>query len=310
LEIPEIGRTLDRLLRDPTQLADVRAQAMAGLASLDDPRLEEALEFALADEETKVRIAAYRVLVEVDPQRAAQVLAKALLSGNLREQQQALRLVATIRDEAATTILADWLERLDQGQVPAELELDVEQAVLSADRADLTEKLISVQRRRAGDHPLAEYDSTILGGDAQRGRELFFHRAALSCLRCHKVDGVGGQVGPDLSDVGARQHRRYLMAAIVDPNQDIAKGYDAVIIETVDGRIISGVVKQENDEQLQIITPQSKLVTIAQDMIEARGKGKSAMPEDLIKQLTKDDLRDLVEFLATLRQTPEPPVGR
>ena len=83
------------------------------------------------------------------------------------------------------------------------------------------------------------------------------------------------------------------------PNKKIARGYETVIITTTDGKVISGIVQSEDDQELKIMTPKGKEISLETDAIEQRTVGQSAMPEDLVKDLSPMELRDLVEFLAS-----------
>src|SRR5262249_24818389 len=73
----------------------------------------------------------------------------------------------------------------------------------------------------------------------------------------------------------------------------------------VTGQQLSGVVKSEDGKELRLMTPEGKLVVVKKDEIEERQVGKSAMPEDIVKYLSKRDVRDLVEFLAGLKEAPK-----
>src|SRR5262249_36998698 len=130
---------------------------------------------------------------------------------------------------------------------------------------------------------------------------IFLHKGEVACLRCHKVHGLGGDVGPDLTGIGTRQNRDYLLEAIVDPNKQIAKGFETVVLTMANGQIHTGIIKKEDAKEVQLMTADAKLVTVAKDQIDERERGKSAMPEDIIQHLTKSELRDLVEFLAGLK---------
>jgi quinoprotein glucose dehydrogenase len=68
--------------------------------------------------------------------------------------------------------------------------------------------------------------------------------------------------------------------------------------------VVTGIVKAETAKELQLMTAEGKLVTVPRDKIDERQTGKSAMPEDVIKSLSKTELRDLVEFLAGLKEAP------
>ncbi|NIO42923.1 MAG: c-type cytochrome, partial [Burkholderiales bacterium] len=73
--------------------------------------------------------------------------------------------------------------------------------------------------------PIARFAWCLEGGDAERGRQVFFERIEVSCVRCHKVNDVGGEVGPDLSQVAREKDRQYLLEAIVLPNKTVAEEF-------------------------------------------------------------------------------------
>src|SRR5690606_11972462 len=89
------------------------------------------------------------------------------------------------------------------------------------------------------------YESTTLEGDAVNGKALF----KLVCSECHQMDGVGYNVGPDLHSFSSRPKLEFLRA-IVDPNFEIAPGYDGNIVETNDGQFLVGTILNENSESI------------------------------------------------------------
>ena len=139
---------------------------------------------------------------------------------------------------------------------------------------------------------------TLAGGDAERGRRVFFEKSEVSCSRCHIAGGHGGEVGPNLSKIGNEKPRDYLLMALVQPNKDIAKGFETLVVETDEGKVISGIVKQETATHLSLMTPEAKLIEIPKASIVEQARGKSGMPEDLVKKLTRREVRDLIEYLA------------
>ena len=141
---------------------------------------------------------------------------------------------------------------------------------------------------------------TLFGGDAEAGKKIFFERTETSCLRCHKVNGVGGEVGPDLTGIGKKQTREYLLESIVDPNRQIAKGFETVVLSLANGKVESGILRFENAKEVHLMNPDGKIVIVPVHQIDERSSGKSAMPDDLKKHLPLSDMRNLLEYLAGL----------
>jgi quinoprotein glucose dehydrogenase len=138
----------------------------------------------------------------------------------------------------------------------------------------------------------------MAGGDAERGEQIFYEKIAVSCVRCHKIDDRGGDVGPNLSKIGKDKTRQYLLEAIVDPNRAVAQGFETVVIETNDGQVLSGIIKKETPDEITLVDANAKVFTVKTSDIDSRQKGQSSMPEDVSKLLTPFEVRDLVEFLS------------
>jgi quinoprotein glucose dehydrogenase len=247
------------------------------------------------------------LLAKENPNKAIDVLSAAIESGETIERQSALAVLATLPDPKAEAVLSEWLDRLVRNQVPAEIQLDILEAAAARKSESLSKEIQAYEASLSTEDPIAPYRVALAGGDALRGKDIFFGRNEVSCRRCHLIDGSGGEVGPDLSDIGLKQKRDYLLEAIVHPNKQIAKGFESVLVATVDGEVITGVFKSEDETTLRLMNKDGGLIIISKDDIEERAVGKSGMPEDLIKYLTKSDVRDLVEYLSTLKTPPMKP---
>ncbi len=203
--------------------------------------------------------------------------------------QAALAALAKLPGEKPDEAIRVVFSQLEAGQLPKELALEIREAArtrgLVAQKAALPELLV--------------------GGDAQRGRQIFFQNQTVQCLRCHKVGAEGGIVGPDLTGIGKRQTRDYLLESILQPNVQIAAGFENVVLSLTDGSNIAGSLKAEADGELTVdVTADDGTLTstkVVRSKISQRERGPSAMPEGLADQLTPFELRDLVEYLATLR---------
>jgi quinoprotein glucose dehydrogenase len=299
LDIHEVAPVLRGLLTDKSQPPQARAEALAALDSLREGNMKATAEAALADEAPPVRATARNVLARLDPAAAVPMLVAALAAEAPIERQAAIATLGRLKHPAADQALTESLDRLLTGDFPADARLELVAAATERDQGSLKDRLAKYKGQQAKDDPLAVWQDCLDGGDVERGRRIFFERAQVSCVRCHKVAGTGGEVGPDLSKISADKKRDYLLEAIVLPSKTIAKNYESVVIRDLEGVTHTGVLRQETATELQIMTAEGRLVTLAKDDIEVRKPGKSAMPEDLTKHLSPFELRDLIEFLAS-----------
>lgn len=304
--IKEVGPLLFKMVSNDQQTGRVRAAALRALGTLNDRQLSRATELALKSSAPGLRAEARRVLAKREPRRAVPLLNAAIQTGDVVEKQSAIAILPTLKTKPADAVLAKWLELLVARKAPAEIELDL----INAANARGTGRFYAFVERynstRDKNDPLAKFRETLAGGDAARGREIFFGRTSVSCRRCHKINNSGGDVGPDLSKIGGEKKRDYLLESLVLPNKQIAKGFESVTLAMEDGKVYSGIVKADDGKTIKLMQATGELITLNKDAIDDRAKGKSAMPEDLMKHLSKADLRDLVEFLSSLKKPKSP----
>ncbi len=315
LGITEVGSILTRLVSDTAQPAGVRVESLFALDALKAKELKKATEAALAAGEAKLRAAARVVAAKADP-TAAEIELPALLKDPMATPVEKQMVTCSLwgkrkQSKPADTALATWLDELLAGKVAPELSLDLLEAAQTRVNntrlktfAPLKEKLAAYDKL-AGDRvakdSLAKWREVTNGGDAEKGKAVFLSNAAVYCQRCHKFEGQGGEVGPELTGIGSRQTRDYLLESLIDPNKVIAKGFESVILTLEDGRVVSGVLRSKTDKQYVIVTPEAKVLTFAKDDVASEKPDRSAMPDDLVKKLTRRELRDVVEFLASTK---------
>ena len=143
---------------------------------------------------------------------------------------------------------------------------------------------------------------TVKAADPSRGRAVF----AKTCANCHKLYGVGGEIGPDLTGAG-RKDLNYLLSNIVDPSAVVTKDFQMTVLDLVDGRTINGVVVGESPAAVTVQTDKERL-TIPQGDIDSRRKSPlSLMPDGQITQMTPDEIRGLIAYLMSDSQVALPP---
>ncbi len=162
---------------------------------------------------------------------------------------------------------------------------------------------VSMQEERLSSKEMKQFaDRVMKRGDPYRG-EAIYRRPQLACTACHAIGGVGGQLGPDLTSIGASSPVDYLIEAVLYPNASVKEGYHAVSVETRDGRQYSGVLAREGSEALVIRTALNHERRIPKRQIERRTVTEgSLMPAGLIESLDLQEKLDLFRFLAELGQ--------
>jgi quinoprotein glucose dehydrogenase len=301
LGIAEVADTLRKMVGDAEQSPATRVAALRALRTMKDPQELEVSLQALGDKEAPVRAEALRNVCLKRPLGALNLIESALQKGSTQERQAAFSILAALKRDDADAVLSNWLDRLIKGDVPPEIRLDLLEAAAERNAKNLAARIEAFEKSRSTNDPLARFREAMQGGDPERGRDLFLNKTELSCVRCHMLNKVGGEVGPELAGIGSKQTREYLLESLVLPDKQIAKGFDTVVLELKDGKTVTGVFKSEDAREVKVITAEGKPITVPKQQIEERRRGKSAMPEDLIQKMTKRELRDLVEFLAGLK---------
>ena len=301
LGITEVGPFLLKLVGDEKAAVSARIEAVKALDSLKAKQLDEAVQAALASTDGRLRNAARAVLVKTQPTEILKQIQEVLGKDDIVEQQGALAILAGIKGAAADALVEESLEKIISKKAPPEVTLDVLQAAAKRDSIRFQRRLQAFEQTRAKGDDLAPFREALHGGDSENGRRLFLTSAVGQCQRCHKLDGEGGEVGPMLNGIAGKQKRDYLLESIVLPNKQIAQGFESVHLTLVNGKTVDGVLRGEDKEALRLINAEGHLLTIKKADIDERSKGKSAMPEDLAQKLSKSEIRDLVEFLSTLK---------
>jgi putative heme-binding domain-containing protein len=192
-------------------------------------------------------------------------------------------------------IKRDAVETLSVG------EKTVLEPILQA-KPELTPTIVAKQRPFVKKWTLEELGPLIEKGmtkrDFDRGRRLF---GEASCFACHRFNNEGGSNGPDLTGLAGRFSVRDLLESIVDPSKVISDQYQAVNIETTDGRLITGRIVNLNTDNLMVNTNMlnpGEHVNVDRKIVESMEPSKvSMMPTGLLDTFKEDEILDLMAFL-------------
>ncbi len=302
LGITEVGPFLYNLVIDPKTPVETRMEGLITLETLKDKKLAEALEIARNSNEPGLRQIARSIRIRSNPKAVIQELRTVLQTGTLLEKQGSLELLRQAKSKESDEILITYLDNLVNNKLMEELQLDVWLATKDTKNPIIQEKRKQLSTKlEAQKNDLTGYRFLLSGGDASKGKNIFLNNPTAQCQRCHKLEGQGGEVGPALNGIAANQKRQYLLESIVFPNKQIAKGFESVTVTTIDGKTISGIIKENSMKVLKLMTADGKLITIPKEDVESSRSANSAMPEDYSQKLSWSEIRDLVEFLTTLK---------
>lgn len=303
--LPISNETLEFVLKNSGADETLRAQALRSLVSQEAPNVIDLASNYLEDESKAVNRAALEALTTLDPDAAAPLVEKRINeSPDTPTRQHA---VSLLPDLHANEIMGTLVTKLAAGEVKPGIALDIFTAAKSPafgdDRAiaEPIEKIETAWNAAMATDPLAPFEYTLEGGDAARGRALFLNHEAAQCIRCHKLKkGKGSDVGPNLEFVAKKNDRRYLLESLVAPYTTVAKGYGTISITLKDGTTVAGQFRGEENGVLTIRDPEKVETKIQEEDIKDRSPVISTMPP-MGFILKKDEMRDVIEFLATLK---------
>ena len=243
------------------------------------------------------------LLSTLDASAAQRSYLDALAHGSVAEQQAAVTQLAAIDSPEARAAIADLSLQLKRNQIDPALRLETYLAAReSADSA------VAARARdyfsantRPGDTLIN--DTLLVGGDAERGRALAYENENANCLRCHGfADGDGGgAVGPMLAHVGSDRPTSYLLQAMLDPNSDIAEGYQSVSLTLVDGGIKAGRIVEENAAVVLLANADGEITEIPAINITKRTPQTTSLMPTMADRLNAYELRDLAAYLTSLQ---------
>ena len=300
IQTPNQGDNLLRLVQN-SSAPEVRTAALQALGTLQSRTLGQALESAIKDTDPQVRSAALDILPQsgMAAEKTVPLFARVLQTGSIPEQQSALNALANLKDEAAVALLSTQLDQLIAGKLPSEIHLDLLEALEKQDHRPTLQKLKAHQQAQSDDSPIAEYRSTLAGGDARRGHDIFYNHEAAQCVRCHSIFELGGNAGPGLKGLGERLSKTQILESMIAPSAALAKGYGVVALELKNKETISGTVLDETATSIKLKIGKADIREIDKNQISSRQDIPSSMPA-MGSILTKREIRDLVAFLGDL----------
>ena len=185
--------------------------------------------------------------------------------------------LTALRPDAIKTRLAKYSSSVQEAAQPLYVALNVD---------------IDKQRQQ-----LEEMLTSLPPGDIVRGQKVF-HTEKAACKACHALGYLGGKTGPDLTRIGGIRNERDLLESILFPSASFVRSFEPVLIVTTAGKTVNGLIRSVTPDELVIATGPNQEARVARaDIEEMKPSSVSIMPAGLEKQITKEQLADLIAFL-------------
>jgi putative membrane-bound dehydrogenase-like protein len=292
-----IGRVVQKASEvaiDKSQSDVDRVAAMALMSHLPPEALTTALDTLLSTGESSD---CQRAAIDAVRRSGRADLAASVLDRweNLNPQARSSALALLLLRKETTTALL--LKMADGVISPAVVSIDQRLILLQnpdesirTASSSLFGGTVSANRKEVAD----QYAKALeLQGDATRGAAVF----QKTCSKCHRINGVGHNVGPDISDTRARA-RDALLYDILDPNRRVDPQFTECIIVTTDGQLMNGLLIAESSESVTLRQPEGREQTLSRSSIEElKSSTKSLMPEGIEKDVSVEQMADLLAFL-------------
>jgi putative heme-binding domain-containing protein len=298
-------KSLRELAADPRAEAAARRSALDSLMAAKDPQLGGLLQKLVSD--TGVRGTVLRQLAAFDDAATpGLILGEYPRLGGVEKRDALNTLVSRV------SFARPLLAAVGSGKVArTELTAELIRQLRNLKNAELEKQIVEVwgvmkdtspdMAREVERYKALYWKGGSTPGDASRGRVVFNQ----VCAQCHHLFDFGGAVGPDITGAN-RSDLDYLLQNILFPNAVIPNEYRQSLVETKDGRVISGIVKGQEGGTLLIQTANEMVRVALSDVAKREQAENSMMPEGLIAQLEEQAVRDLLYYLGRPGQVPLP----
>ncbi|MEB2780676.1 PVC-type heme-binding CxxCH protein [Algoriphagus sp. C2-6-M1] len=309
---------ISQFIQDSTKPADIKVFAFRYLKDLTLHK-DFLLSFLEKDQETQIRqetiwtvqglpdkdVAAnlLKVALDIENPEIIRSDALAVLESQPLENWESIISLLDDREENVRIEAARYLRsKISSPEVKVAFESRRSE---TSDQDAFQEQLILTLDQKMAGRPNNDeeklWNELIQGqGDPERGRRVFFSNTSL-CSSCHQNDGRGGDIGPDLSQVGKSKEQKGLISSILKPSAEMSPEWQGWYIKLLDGSLVQGRQIDVGNDQIVLYTQAKGFISVYKKEIDEYGMVKeSLMPEGLEERLSNQDLRDLLAYLSRM----------
>jgi putative heme-binding domain-containing protein len=237
-----------------------------------------------------------------DPENDPGALVALLRGNHFISTSTLLPLLLQSQGKGWAETLKHLSEAIEGGWQPSDKELQMIRSRMSTEaNGDLARLTSRLEQRAAGQREQVEnYIELLAGGNRVRGQKWFSEKAG--CIACHRVGGAGGVLGPDLTRIGAIRSGRDLVESMILPSASFAQGYETFSVILRNGEELTGVRVRQDDEGFVLREASGREVRLEPGQVQSAERGKvSLMPEGLLASMTREEIRDLLAYLQSLK---------
>lgn len=278
---------------------EVRATVLSTLGNLGFEKMENAMVSGMQDTNEQVRTAAVGLLAQLNlpKEKLPAIVGPIFKKGSISEQQRMLDVLGDLPVENSNAILTSLIDKASRNQLGQGIILDLMESVKATENPNLITQLDKL--KNAG-YTAESFQETLYGGNWWSGRNVFNGNPTAQCVRCHSVNGGGGEVGPALDNIANILSREQLLEALIEPSARLAPGYGTVTLTLTDGQKVQGVLIEERKREILLRTSEAEPLKIPLQRIKKRENSMSAMPA-MGRMISRRELRDLMEYLSSLK---------
>ena len=255
-------------------------------------------------DEPELTLAAIRGYATVENAGAPSILLKRFPAMTPQLRRAVVESLATRKPYAEALLAAVRNREVSRDDIPTHVARSL--AVLLGDRFVAVfgkpPRLVAGREKQIAQWKSRITSSALASADVSRGRAVF----KKTCAACHLLYGDGGKIGPDLTGSN-RANLDYILLNSVDPSYDVPAAYRMVTIITVNGRVVNGVIAEEDGTRVVLKTvEQPRLVIAKADIDERIVSKKSMMPDGQLDKMSRQNVIDLIRYLRTTEQVELP----
>lgn len=289
-------------VQDSSMAAAQRCSTLSLLLGQQNQEASQLLKVLI--DEPALTLSAIRGYAVVRNDEAPAVLISRYSKLNTQEQRAVVETLASRKAYAEALLEALKMNQIQPTSIPVQVARSLKN-LLGKKFTDVYGGLPVVGAER--EHLIKKYKklckpSAVAAADASRGRAVF----QKTCAACHVLYEEGGKVGPELTGAN-RANLDYILLNSVYPSLDVPHAYRTVSVLTVDGRVVNGVLAEEDTTKIVLRTPEQPRVVIAKEDIDFRKiSPQSMMPDGQLDAMKPQEVIDLVKYLGTTEQVELP----